>query len=150
MTPTTSQLIAVCVLAATAAFATDSNSGDNSGDNSGFNSGFNVDWHTIDGGGGTSVGAGFVLSGTIGQPDAGEMAGGGFLLTGGFWPGAMPPSAATPCPADLNGDGVVDGADLGILLSAWGGSGVGDLNGDGVVDGADLGGLLSEWGACPE
>jgi len=24
------------------------------------------------------------------------------------------------CPGDLNGDGVVDGADLGILLSAWG------------------------------
>ncbi len=49
--------------------------------------------------------------------------------------------------ADLNGDGVVDGADLGILLSAWGRC-VGctaDLNGDGVVDGADLGVLLSAW-----
>jgi len=50
-------------------------------------------------------------------------------------------------PGDLNGDGVVDGADLGILLDAWGpcvGCGA-DLNGDGVVDGADLGILLDNW-----
>jgi hypothetical protein len=47
---------------------------------------------------------------------------------------------------DLNGDGVVDGADLGILLSEWGGPGA-DLNGDGVVDGADLGILLAAWSA---
>jgi len=47
--------------------------------------------------------------------------------------------------ADLNDDGVVNGADLGILLSAWGSSGPGDFNGDGVVDGADLGILLSQW-----
>jgi uncharacterized protein (DUF2141 family) len=46
---------------------------------------------------------------------------------------------------DLNGDGVVNGADLGILLTGWGTSGAGDLNGDGVVDGADLGILLTAW-----
>jgi hypothetical protein len=42
---------------------------------------------------------------------------------------------------------VVDGGDLGILLSAWGAcSGCGaDLNGDGVVDGADLGLMLTAW-----
>jgi len=51
-----------------------------------------------------------------------------------------------PEPADLNGDGVVDGADLGILLSLWGTNDpLADLNGDGVVDGADLGILLSAW-----
>lgn len=49
--------------------------------------------------------------------------------------------------ADLNGDGAVNGADLGALLSAWGGSGPGDLDGDGTVGGADLGVLLSEWTA---
>ncbi|HMN95507.1 MAG TPA: hypothetical protein PKC43_04715 [Phycisphaerales bacterium] len=50
-------------------------------------------------------------------------------------------------PGDLNGDGVVDGADLGILLSLFGTAGpLGDLNGDGVVDGADLGALLGLWG----
>jgi len=48
-------------------------------------------------------------------------------------------------PADLNGDGVVDGADLGILLKNWGGRGLGDLNDDGVVDGSDLGILLEHW-----
>jgi hypothetical protein len=50
---------------------------------------------------------------------------------------------------DLNGDGVVNGADLGELLSNWGNAGAGDLNGDGSVGGADLGELLSAWGACP-
>ncbi len=46
---------------------------------------------------------------------------------------------------DLNGDGIVTGADLGMLLGNWGGSGVGDLNNDGNVDGADLGLLLANW-----
>jgi len=53
-----------------------------------------------------------------------------------------------PCPADLNGDGVVDGADLGLLLGSWGGPGASDLNDDGTTDGADLGLLLGSWGAC--
>ncbi len=47
---------------------------------------------------------------------------------------------------DINADGQVDGADLGLLLANWGGSGTGDLNGDGIVDGADLGLLLADWG----
>ncbi|MFG0274941.1 MAG: hypothetical protein ACF8QF_07785, partial [Phycisphaerales bacterium] len=55
------------------------------------------------------------------------------------------------CFADLNDDFVVDGADLGILLGAWGAAGeeIADLNGDGTVDGADLGLMLGEWGDCP-
>ena len=48
-------------------------------------------------------------------------------------------------PGDLNGDGVVNGADLGLMLAAWGTTGPGDLNGDGVVGGADLGLLLAAW-----
>jgi hypothetical protein len=51
------------------------------------------------------------------------------------------------CPADYNTDGVVDGDDLGVLLSAWD-TVAGDLNGDGVTDGGDLGILLSTWGTC--
>jgi len=51
------------------------------------------------------------------------------------------PSAESP---DLNGDGAVDGADLGLLLAAWGTPGA-DLNGDGTTDGADLGVLLAAW-----
>lgn len=55
-----------------------------------------------------------------------------------------------PCPADLNGDGVVNGADLGIMLGAWGtAGGAADVDGSGTVDGADLGTLLGNWGDCP-
>ena len=46
---------------------------------------------------------------------------------------------------DLNGDGLVDGADLAILLGAWGSEGPGDLDGNGMVDGADLAMLLGFW-----
>jgi hypothetical protein len=54
--------------------------------------------------------------------------------------------------ADLFANGLINGADLGILLSEWGPanpSTVSDITRDGVVDGADLGVLLSFWGACP-
>jgi hypothetical protein len=53
---------------------------------------------------------------------------------------------APPRPADINGDCVVDGADLAILLGNWGTAGPGDLDGDGVVGGADLAILLQNWG----
>lgn len=47
---------------------------------------------------------------------------------------------------DIDCDGSVDGADLGVLLGAWGSqSPKADLNCDSVVDGADLGILLSAW-----
>lgn len=45
-----------------------------------------IDWHTIDGGGGTSTGGVYSVSGTIGQPDAGPtMTNGQYAVTGGFW-----------------------------------------------------------------
>jgi hypothetical protein len=47
--------------------------------------------------------------------------------------------------ADINRDGKVDGADLGLLLSGWGQAGATDLNQDGATNGADLGSLLSAW-----
>jgi hypothetical protein len=46
---------------------------------------YSIDWFTIDGGGGTSSGGAYSLSGTIGQPDAGILSGGAYSLTGGFW-----------------------------------------------------------------
>lgn len=47
---------------------------------------------------------------------------------------------------DLNQDGVVNGADLTILLGAWGTSdAIADLDGNGVVNGADLTILLGDW-----
>ncbi|MFO0873681.1 MAG: hypothetical protein U0575_06880 [Phycisphaerales bacterium] len=49
--------------------------------------------------------------------------------------------------ADLNGDGSVNGADLGVMLSEWGNANSpADLNCDGMVDGADLGVMLAAWG----
>ena len=59
--------------------------------------------------------------------------------------------AANPCPADVNGDGVVGGADLTALLASWGDAGGGtsaDLDGDGTVGGADLAIMLAAWGTC--
>ena len=46
---------------------------------------YSIDWHQIAGGGGTSTGGVFSVSGTIGQADAGAMTGGNYSLTGGFW-----------------------------------------------------------------
>ena len=46
---------------------------------------YSIDWFTIDGGGGTSTGGVYSISGTIGQPDAGVMSGGNYSLAGGFW-----------------------------------------------------------------
>jgi hypothetical protein len=60
------------------------------------------------------------------------------------------PSGPPPCLGDINLDGIVGGADLGLLLGNWGFSGTGDLNGDGIVTGADLGLLLGAWGSCPQ
>lgn len=45
---------------------------------------------TSDGGGGTSRGGGWTLSGTAGQPDAGTLSGGRWQLEGGFWASAPP------------------------------------------------------------
>ncbi|MCH2162250.1 MAG: hypothetical protein MK085_10300 [Phycisphaerales bacterium] len=69
--------------------------------------------------------------------------------SGGLEPKLRITLAAPPCPADFTGDGVVDSADLGILLAYWGPKpNNGDINGDGVTDAADLGLLLSMWGDC--
>ncbi|MDA1261647.1 MAG: hypothetical protein O3B75_01990 [Planctomycetota bacterium] len=55
------------------------------------------------------------------------------------------------CPADITGDGAVNGADITQMLSAWGlcsSSCVADLDGNGLVGGSDLAALLSAWGDC--
>jgi hypothetical protein len=47
---------------------------------------YSIGWYKISGGGGTSSGGQYSVSGTIGQPDAsGAMSGGNYFLTGGFW-----------------------------------------------------------------
>lgn len=50
--------------------------------------------------------------------------------------------------ADLNNDGAINGADLGVLLAAWGPCGArcpADLDCNGTIDGGDLGILLAGW-----
>jgi len=56
--------------------------------------------------------------------------------------------AGAGCPADFNGDGTVNTADLLFLLGAWG-TDEGDVNDDGNTDTADLLALLAAWGDCP-
>ncbi|UCD76889.1 MAG: right-handed parallel beta-helix repeat-containing protein [Phycisphaerales bacterium] len=55
------------------------------------------------------------------------------------------------CPADLNGDGIVDIDDLFQVLSAWGSCDEcpEDINEDGTVDIDDIFAVLASWGPCP-
>jgi hypothetical protein len=108
---------------------------------------FTVTRSTIDGGGVMrSGGEGFELSGTIGQPDAGFLAGGDFELTGGFWfriaagdhdddglvdlddydafegcmtgpDGAAPPTSCEPF--DVDHSGAVDLADFATVQTTF-------------------------------
>lgn len=49
--------------------------------------GFDLCWHVVAGGGGASSSDDFALYGTAGQPAAGVLSGGGYVLGGGFWGG---------------------------------------------------------------
>jgi hypothetical protein len=46
---------------------------------------YSISWYTIAGGGGTSSGGSYAVSGTIGQHSTATMSGGNYSLTGGFW-----------------------------------------------------------------
>ena len=59
---------------------------------------FAIDWFSVAGGGNTSDGGVFSVSGSIGQPDAGTLSGGSFTLDGGFW-GAASESQPTSAPS---------------------------------------------------
>ena len=52
--------------------------------------GYDMSWSTQAGGADTMSGAAYVLTGTVGQPDAGAVQtdGGAYSLRSGFWPGA--------------------------------------------------------------
>jgi hypothetical protein len=55
------------------------------------------------------------------------------------------------CLGDIYVNHIIDGGDLGVLLSEWGvvtPTTNSDLNRDGFVNGADLGMLLANWGPC--
>jgi alpha-tubulin suppressor-like RCC1 family protein len=80
-----------------------------------------------------------------GQCDVPAGLGGIVAISAGY---GMTIAIRVRCDFDLNGDGAVTGADLGILLGNWGRPGIGDFNADGTVTGADLGLLLGDWGSC--
>jgi hypothetical protein len=59
-------------------------------------SGYDLSWSKVAGGGGTSTNAGWEISGTIGQADAGVLAAGEWVVEGGFWFGALVTAGAPP------------------------------------------------------
>ena len=78
---------------------------------------YSIDWFTVDGGGGTTSDGVYEITGTIGQPDAGSVIAGNYVIEGGFWsdlepvPGApdltiermSPSSVLLAWPAPSNG-----------------------------------------------
>ena len=60
----------------------------------------------------------------------------------------------TTCLADLNGDQMIDGADLSQLLGFWGECLLetcsADIDDNGLIDGQDLAVLLGAWGPVPD
>jgi formylglycine-generating enzyme required for sulfatase activity len=60
--------------------------------------------------------------------------------------------AMAQCPGDITGNGLVNGADLGLVLAAWGSDGSdepgSDINADGQVNGADLSFVIEAFGPC--
>jgi hypothetical protein len=72
--------------------------------------------------------------------------GAAYNSTAGRWEAVMWSSGASELLGDLDGDGDVDGADLAVLLGAWGTDDASsDLNVDGIIDAADLAILLGAW-----
>ena len=100
---------------------------------------YEISWYTIDGGGGTSTGGPYKLTGTIGQPDADWSSGDKYELLGGFLPGGP------LC--------IVEFDDFARLAELWlnTGSGLaGDLDEDNDVDFEDLSRFTEYWLAyCP-
>ena len=103
---------------------------------------------------GAGIPAGFTLAAAQSISDDGTVICGwgyeGLFFFQDAWVVILPGGKPEPCPGDLNGDGRVDGGDLGLLLAAWGTNDpAADLSVDGDVNGADLGLLLALWGECP-
>ncbi len=102
-------------------------------------------WFGVNAGAQYGAGADLELRCTIGQADAGAMAGGDLQLVGGFWN-----LTTAPRLGDLNCDCAFDGADIDAFFLALGDPALyrqqhpgcdimnGDINQDGAVDGADI------------
>ena len=111
---------------------------------------YQITWSQISGGGAAVHQIGdYSITGTIGQfapgPTGETM---GYALTGGFWPGADSPPV---CPADLNGDGLLNFFDVSQFLAGYlAQDSVSDFNGDGVFNFFDVSAFLAAFGSgCP-
>ena len=71
-------------------------------------------------------------------------------INGCLWLNPVPPPPPA-CDADVNGDRLVNGSDLAMVLQSWGPCAgcAADVNNDNSVDGADLAVVLQAWGTCP-
>ena len=75
---------------------------------------YSIDWFKIAGGGGTSTGGVYAVSGTIGQADAGgPMTNGQYSVTGGFW--VLPIAVQVPGAPTL----VIARAAPGLATISW-------------------------------
>ena len=75
---------------------------------------YSLDWSKVSGGGGTSTGGVYSVSGTIGQPDAGPaMTNGLYAVTGGFW--VLPTAVQTPGSPKLS----IASASPGTATISW-------------------------------
>ncbi len=98
-------------------------------------------------GGSTSGSETWILSDPCGISDFVTLASIGFPNI--HWWVELSGNVGCGCPWDLNGDGTVSGADLGLLLLQWQlPSDDADFDGDGIVDGSDIGIMLINWGPC--
>jgi hypothetical protein len=88
-------------------------------------------------------------SSTFGSPNTWTACPGTSTLVQSF--AGLPEAGCTftaPNPADVNGDGQVNGADLTAVQSAWGTNDpAADIDGNGSVDAIDLSAVLASWGS---
>lgn len=99
---------------------------------------FEMTWSTLDGGGGTSTGGQYDLTGTIGQFDTGVSSAGTIINSAGFWPGNF------GCMVNLE--------DLLVFAQEWlsRGTTAADLDRSGKVDVGDFAIFSREWmDGCP-
>lgn len=65
---------------------------------------YDLSWWSVDGGGGTSSGGVFAVTGSLGQPDAGSAGGCGTAVAGGVWSGPEPCGTPLFCDGFESGD----------------------------------------------
>ncbi len=122
---------------------------------------YQIGWWTVDGGGQMwGTGGGYTVGGTAGQPDAGRLSGGSYVIQGGFW-AILAPTGPIICLGDANCDGTVDFFDIDPFVARLGCPGAGgcidacpwenaDTDQDGDVDFFDIDPFVALLGdACP-